>query len=791
MIASHRSRFRAFAVGILTAASLLHSSPAESAPISLPVAASVRLYGYVVLRADGSPLEGIVVDIWDDFGGDLGHPQTNSEGMYEEQVPARDVYYLRFTQWIDNGPYNYHKYFTEEEQARPEGAAEVRRDATMRPAANVMLEYYDQSGTQVRFEAFALLLGGYANVTDPQDVPVHWQYNAVRDPVFWAHGSDWNWALPTIILQPSTTFRLHLDWTIRDVGHVIIDLDDGADGYRTPAAYGYRLLNVNRELALSAIKRLQAEMAAFSSEGVHFSAEVAGALTQSLALLAEAEAHWTADPPERTAAVADWELALSTAILADEQVYLEKAVSDIPRYRMGGLTLNVRDAQGQPIPGTVISYTQRTRDFLFSGGGLTDGYGYISTTAELMYAMGINAGAVGVPYALVEPSPGVFDWTYLDEYSSLNPMEDHGLSINASVAYYAYPDDWDCPLYWSGLSWEQYKTLLFNHYRALARRYGTRMDPWMINEPNSAHCLDLSWDPRFQTVRAMMDGLNAGHPGLHNLVAGVAMTYIWGQEPLSGDATGPPASVPFTTYLDRMIARGLPLDNLGLEMHFFGVSVVVPGEGGGYALPGLTLGGIARQLDRYSAYQAPLWIEPFQVPSTMQEGSRWWHRPWDQATQAEFATAFYTLAFSRKYMHDICWSDATDRAPFIVSAGLLDRDRKPKPAYYALRALLSSWMSSGTLTTDEKGEVYIRGYGGEYELWVERPQSASARLTAHISEQVEKRRSVTLHTLALPLIQAQPGRLEWQRERPPGNLPRSPVRQSWGGRASRLPDSWE
>lgn len=754
MIASHWARARAISVAILMAMSFLFGAPTKSQPTSLPVASSVRLFGYITLQDDGSPLEGVVVDVWDDNWGDLGHPRTNSQGMYEVQVPPRDVYYMRFTQWMDNGPFNYHKYFAEEGQARPMGSSEVRCDATMRPAANVMLEYYDQSGRQVRFEALALLLGGYTNVTDPKDVPVHWQYNAVRDPVFWEHGSDWNWALPTLILEPGTTFRLHLDWTIPDVGHVIIDLDDGADGYRTPEAYGYRILNVNRELALSAIKRLQAEVTNFSSEGVTFSSAVTGAVTESLALLAKAEAHWAVDPPERAAAVADWEHALTTALLAEEQTYLEKAAFDIPRNRMGGLTITIRDRLGQPIPGALISYTQRTRDFLFSAGLLTDGYGYISETANLMYAMGINAGAVGVFYALVEPSPGVYDWTYLDEYSSLDPMEAHGLSINAAVAYYAYPDDWDCPPYWRGLSWDQYRTLLFNHYRILAERYGARMNPWMINEPNSAHCLDLSWEQRFQTVQAMMDGLNAGHPGLHNLVTGVAMTYIWGQQPLTGDETGPPASVPFTTYLDRMIARGLPLDNLGLEMHFFGVSVVVPGEGGGYELPGLTLGGIARQLDRYAAYQAPLWIEPFQVPSTMQEGSRWWHRPWDEATQAEFATAFYTLAFSRKYVQDICWSDATDRAPFIVSAGLLDKDRQPKPVYYALKNLLASWTSSGSATTDENGQVQIRGYGGDYELWVTRPGSAAARLTEHIGEQSETRRTIALHTLHFPLILA-------------------------------------
>jgi len=728
--------------------------PLAGAPVQAP-SPTVRLYGYVT-EIDGGAVESVVVDIWDDFGNDLAHVPTQSTGLYEVFLPPRDVYHLRFTQWIESGPYAYHKYLPGSGEARPGSANEVRCDAALRPAANLILELYNPNGEQVRYADFAPVYQGYFFVTDAEDLPVAWEVNAVQDPVFQQHGGDWDWALPTLLLAPEAVVRLHLNWSVPDVGQVIIDLDGGADGYATPARFGYRALNVNRELALSAVNRLALELSTFSSQGYAFSLAVTAALSESLASLMAGDIHWGAEPRESVPALTDWEDALSVALLAQEKLYLEKASVDIPRNRQGGLTLSVRAANGLPIAGAVVTYEQRTRDFLFSGGSLTDGWGFVPETADRMQEMGVNAGAVGVSFGAIEPAPGVFDWSLPDTYSGLAPMLARGFSVNAAVAYWAFPlYEWECPAYWRDLSFEQYKALLFNHYRALAERYGTRMNPWMINEPTTANCLNLTWEQRLEVVQVVMDGLHAGYPGAENLVTALAMPYGWSQEPLPEEGAELPFGLPFPAYLDLLRARGLPLDNIGLEMHFFGVSVP---EGGNYVLPGMTLASLARLLDHYDSYGVPVWIEPFQVPSQQVTGSAWWHRPWDEVTQAEFAVAFYSLAFSRKNLHDICWSDATDRAPFIVSAGLLDRERQPKPAYYALQDLLASWSTRGVGVTDDRGEVKIQGYGGEYAMRLSIPRGGQLQVTPHITEQKQTRETIVLHSLCLPLVARSAGR---------------------------------
>ncbi len=709
-------------------------------------ATTVRLYGYVT-EPGGEPLDGIMVDLWADGGPDLAHVTTGDGGYYEVDLPRYATYGLRFSQWMENGPYAYHKYLPAVALVSPAGASAIRRDMALKPAANLILEIYDGDAQPVRYGAFDAIQRGYFFVTTPNDLPLAWEANAVQDDYFRTHGGDWALALPTLLLTPDQTVRLHLTWNVPQVGELIVDVDGGADGYILPGPFGYLLLNLNREMAASAVNRLAQEVATFSGQGYALSPAVTAAVSTTAASLAAGDAHWAAEPREVQSALANWEAALSAALLAQERVYLEKAEADIPRHRQGTLALSLRDESGRPIAGAAISHTQRARDFLFSGGMLNDGYAFVPEIADRMQEMGVNAAAVAMSFGGLEPAPGVFDWSYTDQYSGLAQMLERGLSVNAAVALWHFPlYDWECPAYWRELTWEQYKALVLNHFQVVGARYGSRMNPWMFNEPTTANCLNLTWEQRLELVQVMMDGLHAADPAPENLLTALAMPYGWSQEPVP-DEGNLPDGLPFPVYLDQLVARGLPPDNIGLEMHFFGVTVPA---GGGYAMPGMTLAGLARLLDRYDAYGVPLWIEPFQVPSTQVSGSAWWHQPWDEATQAEFAVAFYTLAFGRKNVHDICWSDATDRAPFVTGAGLLDADLQPKPAYHALRALLASWTTRGSGVTDENGELAIRGYGGEYDLEITTPSGVRLSTTAHIYEQRHEAVTLTQHQLYLP-----------------------------------------
>ncbi len=166
----------------------------------------------------------------------------------------------------------------------------------------------------------------------------------------------------------------------------------------------------------------------------------------------------------------------------------------------------------------------------------------------------------------------------------------------------------------------------------------------------------------------------------------------------------------------------------------------------------MTLASLARLMDRYDSYGVPIWIEPFQVPSQQEPGSAWWHRPWDEATQAEFAVKFYTLAFGRQNMHDVCWSDASDHAPFVVGGGLIDSNYQPKQAYYALRDLIASWTTSEVGITDENGALEMTGFAGDYTITVTALDGSHFQGEVHIYEQQQTEVTITIHKMYLPVV---------------------------------------
>jgi len=701
--------------------------------------ATVHLYGYIIEQG-GGPIASVGGDIWDEDYNNLGQVGTDNNGLYNLTLPWHSEYHIRFTKWIDNSPFAYHLYLPAEISINPGITNEVRTDVSLVPCANIILYLYDQAGNEVRYAAVSSTSNRYIFATDANDLPVLSALNAVQDPFFHDHNNDFALALPSMLVAPETRVYLHLQWTVPQVGVVIMDIDNAGTGYLTPGSGGYMLLNINREAARSEVNRLNREHTLFTSQGYAFSATVDVKLTLAQAALIEGEDHLNATPPDIASAVKKFDEALTNALLAQETIYLEKAQADIPRYRQGTLALSVEAADGQPIPGASITYQQITRDFLFSGGNLTDGWSYNPERGNLMNQMGVNAGAIGASYGLIEPTAGVYDWSYIDTYSGLIPMENMNFSINGAVAYYAYPDSWECPDYWHDLTFVEYKELLFNHFKNLAAHYGSRIGPWMLNEQNVTNCLNLSWEQRLEVYQTVMDGLYAGNPSAQNLITALAMPYGWGVEPVEAGSTDLPFSISFPIYLETLRQHSLPIDNIGLEFHFFGVSVP---EGGSFSLPGMTLASLARLMDRYDGYGVPLWIEPFQVPSEQETGSAWWHRPWDQATQADFAVDFYTLAFSRQNMHDICWSDASDQNPFIVSAGLLDSNNQPKQAYYALRELITSWTTDGTGTTDENGLFVMRGYAGDYMISITNPNGSQFQSKVHIHEQAQAEVTIT------------------------------------------------
>ncbi|MGA2184375.1 MAG: carboxypeptidase regulatory-like domain-containing protein [Bryobacteraceae bacterium] len=703
---------------------------------------TVRIQGTITDKDTGSPVAGAYVLVSDTAGNALSNTSSDSAGSYSFDVPQESAYAVSVSSWTNNGGYYLSNYVYGSTVVVPGDLAEVRTDFALRPGANLILQAYASDGTMLRRAAFFSAVNNHAYATDLNDVPNFGVSSVVNDAYSEDHGWSYDLTVPAFVMPLSTPTRLHVLWEIPSFGKVIVDLDDGGQGYSLSRQGDFRVLNLNRELAASEVARLKREMDDATKAGYNLSGSIADGYNSALAALLQGDALLAAAPADMTAPVAAFNNSLAGALLTQESLYLEKAQTDIPRYRQGKLHLQVRTPDGTPLAGARVSYSQQTHDFQF-GGSYLSAQDFPAIGDEFA-AAGFNASSVFLSWKDLEPAPGKYDFSqYLDNVCSFSPLLKRGFRMLGAIAYWASSDpsmaDSGCPDYWRQMTFEQMKANVRDHMYALAGTYGSRIAPWMISEQNIQNCLGLTWQQKMQVHDVFMDGLHAGFPGAQNLVTGVAMPYGWQQDPFD-NSPGVAGGISMPVYLNMLVGGNHALDMIGLEFYHFGVVTVPPYN----APPGWSLAAMARTLDFYAQFGRPVYVEEFQVPSTQEPSSSWWHRPWDPQTQAEFARKFYTLAFSRPSVQDIQWStQLSDRNSFIRNAGLFDANYQPKPVYYQLRDLIQSWTTSGATTTNAQGEVEIMGFAGDYLVRIAAPGNVGVDVKTHVYEQQDTVAAVT------------------------------------------------
>ncbi|MBN1400065.1 MAG: hypothetical protein JXA74_04465, partial [Anaerolineae bacterium] len=92
---------------------------------------------------------------------------------------------------------------------------------------------------------------------------------------------------------------------------------------------------------------------------------------------------------------------------------------------------------------------------------------------------------------------------------------------------------------------------------------------------------------------------------------------------------------------------------------------------------------------------------------------------WDEAKQAHYLDAVYTLFFAESAIEGITWWCPVDgRLALVPGGGLLRSDLSPKPAYQALQDWMQRHRSRGQALTDGEGTVILEGFAGEYHITV-------------------------------------------------------------------------
>jgi GH35 family endo-1,4-beta-xylanase len=713
---------------------------------------SIKLFGYV-MDMNNSPLANAFVGVCDQSFYYLGGVVGDEEGYYEFFVEERGTYYLDAQHFSTLGPYM-HDYIRVPKTIETGESLEIRIDFNMRPAGNIVLQAYDKEGKLVRNTQFTTLTGGHAYVTDLDDLPNYAVFWAIHDNYSAHSSSPWDLAIPAFLVSPQTPNKMHVQWEVPEFGKVILPIDNAGIGYSVDEQGGKVVLNFNHEATKSKVAALESDYELFKSQGYHFSDSIEEDLALSKEHLATAEEYLSQVPiPDMEKAVSEFDMSLKYALWAHEQLHLEKAEVDIEKNRKGNARLTiVVDEEGTPILNCAISFQQISHDFLFGVDPMGRHHDFDPRYASLLKEARINYSYIICTWEGVEPNPRDYQWGVIDAYQNIQAQLDKGFKLMGGLALWFYRGsglgDQFCPEYQDDMTFQELKGNIYDHMYTLASRYKGKINTWEINEQNLpwTNVLNLTWNQKLETYRVFAKAITDANPDANVLYDSCALPYEFNVSKLEGleEVAG---GISFPEFLGLVLEQGIPVDVIGLEFYYSGANT------DGYTPPGLDLVSISDLLDQYSDFGKSIFARELSAPSTQLPNSSWWHRPWDEETQAEYVRKFYTIAFSKPLVREIGWSyGVSDEDSFIITGGLLDAVLNPKLSYFALKNLIDSWTTSGSGITDENGEFEFRGFAGDYDVNIKASSGQSLKTTIHLSEQITSEYTIefSLHEPILP-----------------------------------------
>jgi len=708
---------------------------------------SIKLFGYV-MDMNNSPLANAFVGVSDRNFQYLGGAVGDEEGYYEFFVGEPGTYYLDAQHFSTLDPYM-HDHIRVPKTIETGESLEIRIDFNMRPAGNIVFHAYDKEGKLVRNTQFTTLTGSQAYVTDLDDLPNYGVFWAIHDDYSAHSSSPWDMAIPAFLVSPQTLNKMHVQWEVPEFGKVILPIDNAGIGYSVDEQGGKAVLNFNHEATKSKIAALERDYELFKSQGYDFSDSIEEDLALSKVHLAAAEEYLSPIPiPDMEKAVSEFDMSLKYALWAHEQLHLEKAEVDIEKNREGNARLTIVDEEGTPILDCAICLQQISHDFLFGVDPMGKYHDFDPRYASLLKEARINYSYIVCTWEGVEPNPGDYQWGVIDDYQNIQAQLDKGFKLMGGLALWFYRGsglgDQFCPEYQDDMPFQELKGNIYDHMYTLASRYKGKINTWEINEQNLpwTNVLNLTWNQKLETYRVFAKAITDANPDANVLYTSCALPYEFNVSKLEGpeEVAG---GISFPEFLGLVLEQGIHVDIIGLEFYYSGANT------DGYAPPGLDLVSISDLLDQYSDFGKSIFIRELSAPSTQLPNSSWWHRPWDEETQAEYVGRFYTIAFSKPLVQAIGWSyGVSDENSFIITGGLLDADLNPKLSYFALKNLIDSWTTSGTGITNENGEFEFRGFAGDYDVNIKASSGQSLNTTIHLSEQITSE-----YTIEFPLYE--------------------------------------
>lgn len=596
-------------------------------------------------------------------------------------------------------------------------------------STKIVLQIYDNDGMIINGYEMNLLTNGELYLTDPNDLP----HYSVYDP---------SQELPTFRVLPGRAYKIHFLWEVPEFGKIMLLADNEGKGYSVENEGEQILLNLNYEVAKSNVASLDNDYYKYNNQGISMSESVFEGLNSSRQHLTSAEDYLSETPsPDIPDAIKELNQALKYALLAHEQLCLDKAQADIEMNRKGDVIVKVVDQSGQPLPDVEVTYTQTSHDFIFSVTG-----GLSPTSLSLLKEAKINYTLSYFFYGVVEPQLEQFDWTSTD--GQVNSQLRNGFNSIGNLSWLFFhgwghnPAESYLPEYIKNLNFEDLKKAVFEHMYTIVDRYKDEINIWEalyeVCNPWSNE-LRWTWSQRLEVFKEAANAIKTANPNAKIRIKDEATPYnhFMAQdvcEPMDLNSTA--GWIPLQEFITITISREIPIDILGLLIPSGAVDIYQTGIPNIHPL--MDIFSISSLLDNYAQFGKQIMLESFNAPSTQIKSGCWWHQPWDEQVQADYTIKVFTIAFSKPLSIGIDWEVITDDESEKIgglTCGLLDSEQNPKPVYYALKDLISSWTTSGSGVSSQEGEIYFRGFAGDYFLVLETVNSQSFSGYIHVNEQ--------------------------------------------------------
>ncbi|HSO88971.1 MAG TPA: endo-1,4-beta-xylanase [Draconibacterium sp.] len=414
-----------------------------------------------------------------------------------------------------------------------------------------------------------------------------------------------------------------------------------------------------------------------------------------------------------------------------ENEYPTKARHNIETYRKSDASLIFVDSTGKPLKNIKLEINQVSQDFLFGNlafeiAGFAPKEPYKVDEFKARYKALFNYAIFPFYWNGYEKSAGNPEWE--KNQAALDWCLANGITCKGH------------PLGWTGPAgtpkWllnlpeetatDLYKARIFNNVIG----YMGKINIWdVVNEPVNT----VPWDVALKD-KENSDELryNAKKFGIEQIAPWVEQSYKWAYE-ANPDGTYilnefftlaiPEVRDRFYELLKELKKRNTPIGAIGIQAHEPREMWFSPVE-------------MYKTFDLYSQFNLPIHITEFIPQSGGKDITGWRTGKWTEETQAEFAEQFYTLAFGHPSVASITWWGISDKSIWLEGGGLLDKEYNPKPVYSRLMKLIKEdWMTKNIqIETDKNGHAAFRGFFGNYNIVVTKPDGNKQTLNVHLTE---------------------------------------------------------